>query len=337
MANQEKQEKFTPPPPNIAIRTMKGDEEALRTGGGQIPPPTLPIAGPVPPPVEEPFLAVDIGAPPPPAPPPITPAHKVPEIPGVPETEVGKHHIKGWVLLSSIAVAVVLLAVAGYFGAPLILPKPRLAPSPVITPLVEPSPLSAPAIIALNPAPEKQAAGELPSLTPVSLLDGLKNESKLAETAGTLKTITFTRDQTPLKLEEFLDIFVSNAPPSFLAGLSGQYLAAIYYVKDIEPHAAVVFSLQIESVEGLKALLKSWESTSLEKDFSLIFLEKTIGKKKTAAFQDATFGGAAIRYVNYELPVGFAFDYAFLTKDTKNYLIITTSRDSLFELIKRLQ
>ncbi len=85
--------------------------------------------------------------------------------------------------------------------------------------------------------------------------------------------------------------------------------------------------IKIDNQENLKTYLKDWEDNII-KDLNPLFLEHQPGEPATENFQDNTYSKVAIRYMNFPDP-NLTIDYAIVN----NYLVITTSRESMYKLI----
>jgi len=330
------EEKFAPPPPNISIRTMASDEEALRSGGGQVSP-VLPQE-PVAPPTPEAFLPAE--PPPPPAtPPPIAPVHAAPTAPmAAPYPSAQPPKKTPWLLIILITAAIVGLAVAGYFAVPLIMPKPSPIPTPPIflpSPTFTPSPTPG-VTLPLNIGAENQVSLEIDTLTPASLLGAIKTEASSLKLPGSLTALSLTSNQLPLTLNQFWAAAAPNASSSLAENFAGQYFAGLYYAKEDRPYLVLAVNVLSAKLADFKAAIRAQESTTLEKDFSLVTLGQKTTKKKGAVFGDAAFAGAQIRYVDYETPAGMGFYYAFISSRGSDYFVISANRDALFDMLRRL-
>lgn len=88
---------------------------------------------------------------------------------------------------------------------------------------------------------------------------------------------------------------------------------------------------------NIKNILKAWEEDSMIRDLiPLVFLasNKTGGlSPDTESFNDADYRNIDMRYVNFQGP-GNSIDYAFL--ESRNLLVITTSKDSTYNTIDNI-
>ena len=82
--------------------------------------------------------------------------------------------------------------------------------------------------------------------------------------------------------------------------------------------------------ENFKTNLRFWEKT-MKKDLEPIFLGQKLGEPAAEGFQENTYKNVVISYLNFSDP-SLTIDYAVVG----NYLIITSSRESMYRVIDRL-
>jgi hypothetical protein len=349
--------KFAPLPPNITIRTMQSDLEALRTGGGLVEQAPPAVEQPLPEIPADAFLyqqAPQVEQEVAPAPPPIEPppmetpvVEKPPELaisqPPTPPPQIPeKEEKKTWprvIITIGFALGLIGLATAGYFKfypriAKNLITKPfaptplPASPSPEL--LVSPSPVS-PAI-ELAVLPKSSTTVMLPEKSAAGLRTTLIQLTPIKEQPQSLKTLTILGpDNRQLTPAEFAGILIRNPLPSFTASIGEKYLPFFYFDKSGEARFGVAFAIQSGAKEDLAEFLKSWEQATIDQDFAMIFLGLETGSRKQN-FQAATSGEAVFREVTYEKN-NLSLIYGFLT-DT---LIITSSREAFLTLIKHLK
>lgn len=88
--------------------------------------------------------------------------------------------------------------------------------------------------------------------------------------------------------------------------------------------------VKITDPQNIAAALQSWEH-EIVKDLAPLFLGHKLDEPATENFQDNTYNNISIRYMNFSDP-DLTIDYAIV----KNYLLITTSRESIYHLINAL-
>lgn len=82
--------------------------------------------------------------------------------------------------------------------------------------------------------------------------------------------------------------------------------------------------------ENFKINLRYWEKT-MKEDLEPIFLGQKLNEPVTEGFQDNTYKNIVISYLNFSDP-SLTIDYAVVG----NYLIITSSKESMYRVIDRL-
>ncbi len=348
------EDKFAPPPPNIVIRTMEKDIQALQQGGGELPTPQIPEELPVQP--EDAFLqqtqpepsqTTPVAPPPPPTvdltPPPSTiPTPTTPE--PTPETPTGKKSFFSQPLFLALLgiVGILTLGAVGYFVVfPIVqnalspkevgLPP---APSPIVqesphqeSPVIPPPSPIAPAITLAKQADEIVEL-EIASSSQSELFRALQKEISKTAATGTFKIINIKAGNQYLPSSEALQLLFDNPPISLTSGISTAYNIFLYWVNPAEAHLGVYFALNPVASEAASTALREWEST-LDKDAARFFLERPTGKIKLE-FRDGSYQNIPLRFAVFES--GLAIDHAVIA----NTFVFTTHKDAMFEAIKRL-
>lgn len=133
---------------------------------------------------------------------------------------------------------------------------------------------------------------------------------------------------------EIIELLEINIPTNVSNVLEEKYTFFLYAQKEGNRAGVVV---KIIDHEVLVAGLKDWEEI-MEEDLRPIFLGQEPGEPANEEFQDGVYlpageagRGINIRYLNFSEP-SLAIDYAVI----EDYLIITTSKESMFKTIERI-
>lgn len=142
-------------------------------------------------------------------------------------------------------------------------------------------------------------------------------------------SIQMSVDEKFLEGEDIIDGLTKNFPPAVLDKIDRKN-NLLLYSQNKEPRIGLVF--QLLSDKDLIVWLRQWESTMAE-DLKNLFMDNLgNGISTSGIFQDTMYKETPIRYLNLSSHSA-AIDYAIVD----NMLIITTSRDSMFELINYVQ
>jgi hypothetical protein len=340
--------KFAPPPPNIVIRTMEKDIQALEQGGGELPLPTIPEAPPTPTTPEDAFLTQTPQASPqgptiPPPPPPVetptpAPSGKMPS----PETPSPTKSAKPLLLALGGIIGLLALGAVGYFVvfpivqkafAPAPPPPPPPMPTPIsvspeVSPEASPTPSPiAPSITLAKPADETLEL-TLSTVTSTELFALISGEATKPNATGTFKILNVKSGDSYLEASQIISLLFDNPPLALTSGLQNSYALFLYWVSPQEAHLGVYFALNPIAAEAIAAALKDWEG-SLPQDASKFFLGKVPGAMK-GTFRDGSYQNIPLRFAVFE--GGFAIDHAVVA----NTFVFTTHRDSMYEALRRL-
>ncbi len=335
-------ERFTPPPSNIRIRTMAKDLEALRTGGGilatELPP------EPPPPPgargsEEEAFL---YQTPPKetgvlePRPPSVGEAR--PDAIGAAPTPQPIPEAKSRRSLAFVLASILFILIFSAFGYyvvwPLVfnafLPQEEATPSP--SPSLSPSPIPTPVnpALFLSKPPSLSISVILDEKTSSGLGSGLRSLKDTKAATQSLITLGFLeKNNTYISPQDFASIALSNAPLNFKESLGSHYLPFLYTEKTGELRLGTAFEIKPEAKENLIQLFRTWESGSIERDFAFLFFGQTPTQRKTN-FAAMTREGREFREATFTNNLSLIWAFS------DNLLVITTSREALLEFFNRL-
>jgi hypothetical protein len=126
---------------------------------------------------------------------------------------------------------------------------------------------------------------------------------------------------------EIIELLEINIPVDVSNVLGEKY---IFFLYAQEERNRAGFVNKIIDHEVLKAGLRDWENT-MKEDLKPVFLGQELGEPAAKEFQDNVYQDINIRYLNFSDPL-LAIDYAL----TSDYLIITTSRESMYRVIDRV-
>ena len=345
---QEPEQRFSPPPSNVFIRTSQSDLEKIKSEGGA-------ISGMPPPPV----------TPPPVTPPPVSSMEQESSIQGVqaesdmqpepafsesepsftPEAPVGmsefsiteaeppqKNKLLPFIIAGVLIVAVVVL---GYFY---IWPK-FFEAKPVVTTTTTTTTISTTTTTTLAASPYPQVSGPFQKSLfniEISGSDVVKavKDSAISEMAvpGTFKILIPKVHNDALTNEEVVLSLIPQLPTRLKPYmLARKYLVYAYY-GGVNPSLGLIIDIGEESKEEVKSIFLAWEKRlgilNDLKDFFLV----SIPKKTVNDFKETTNAGAEIRYFTYSGEEA-AITYAFSDK----YLIMSSSLESVNSAISHLQ
>ena len=341
------------PEEDIIIRTMKGDLNRLT---GTIPekpsivkpvPPILPISketeykapqAPITPltPSSPPFLPSE----PAPAsrppilvvPPKIIPSKEIPEMPVKPLYKA----TPVWIKLGIIGLAVILMALSGLYGYWKIFIQSKLPATvnpPISTTTVPTLPTASTAtttapIKFFNKLPNKSVTIDLPSKTPLALIQALKSEAKIEETRASVKQIKITHQGKPLTADEFFNLMSIFAPKNFLSNYEDEFAFAYFSQKE---GARPILILKIKDKNLAQNQMADWEKMTLTSDIFPLFLSDSQLPRTSPPFKSYLFIGQPVRYLNINMPFA-SLNYAIYN----NFLIFTTSSAGMFVILQDL-
>jgi hypothetical protein len=332
---QESEQKFSPPPSNVFIRTSQSDLEKIKSDGGAIsgmpPSPTsqAPLSTPIveQEPVVQPEQAFSESEP-----------SFAPESPtGNSEfstTEVGpveKNKLLPFIIIGALIVLIVAL---GYFYLwPKFFGDKSIVTATTTTTIVSTTTTT----LAASPYPQVSGPFQKSLFNiEISSADVVKaiKDSAVSELAspGTFKILIPKVHNDPLTNEEVVLSLISKLPirlqPYMLAR---RYLVYSYY-GEVNPSLGLIIDIGEESKEEVKSIFLAWEKNlGILDDLKDLFLV-SIPKKAAKDFKETTNAGAEIRYFTYSGEEA-AVTYAFYDM----YLIMSSSLESVNSAISHLQ
>lgn len=353
----EPEQRFSPPPSNVFIRTSQSDLEKIKSEGGMVsgmpsasPMPATPEPAPEPapapdfsynppaPPASEPEMAAapEFNAPQP------SPAFSGSEPSFAPEAPMGmadfqtsepegqKSKLWLWLIIAAVVIGV---GVLGYFYV-----WPRFFEArPAATSTTTTSIGTTTTTLGASPYP--QVSGPFQKalfniqVSGADIAAGIQ-EAAVSESAPatTFKVLVPKVHNDALTNEEVVMALIPNLPvrlqPFMLAR---KYLVYAYY-GEVNPSLGLVIDVGAENKEDVKSVFSSWEKNlGILSDLQNLFLI-SVPKKSSQSFKDATNAGAEIRYFEYageEAAIAYAF--------YENYLIMSSSLESVNSAISHLQ
>lgn len=340
------EQRFSPPPSNVFIRTSQSDLEKIKSEGGVIsgmppipPPPPPPSATPAPSMEQEPNIE---GAQPEPGIQP-EPAFSESEPSFAPEAPVGmsefstteaeppqKNKLLPFIIIGVLIVAVVAL---GYFY---LWPK-FFEAKPAVTTTTTTTVSTTTTTLTASPYPQVSGPFQKSLFNiEISSSDVVKaiKDSTLSEMAapGTFKILIPKVHNDALTNEEVVLSFIPQLPTRLKPYmLARKYLVYAYY-GEVNPSLGLIIDIGEESKEEVKSVFLAWEKRlGILDDLKDFFLVK-IPKKTTNEFKETTNAGAEIRYFTYSGEEA-AITYAFY----EGYLIMSSSLESVNSAISHLQ
>ena len=337
------EQKFSPPPSNVFIRTSQSDLEKIKSEGGAIsgmPPPPPPPSSSLPvtpspgPSMEQGFGAQSTQP---------EPAFSESEPSFAPEAPVGisefpiteaeppqKNKLLPFIIIGVLIVAVVAL---GYFY---LWPK-FFEAKPVVTVTTTTSTSTTTTTLAASPYP--QVSGPFQKslfnieISGSDIVKAIK-ESALSEMAapGTFKILIPKVHNDALTNEEVVLSLIPQLPTRLKPYmLARKYLVYSYY-GEVNPSLGLIIDIGVETKEEVKSVFLAWEKRLgiLDdlKDFFLVNIPKQTAKD----FKGTTNAGAEIRYFTYSGEEA-AITYAFY----EGYLIMSSSLEAVNSAISHLQ
>lgn len=327
---QEPQQRFSPPPSNVFIRTSESDLEKIKSEGGAVsgispqpPQPSSPLS-PTPPVQPEPAFSE----------PSITPEGLSSEITEFPSVEAQPPQKNK--LLPFIIIGILIIAGSG-LGYFYLWPKLFKPNAPVVVTTTSTSVATTTTTLPSSPYP--QVSGPFQKslfdigISGPNVVEAIK-QSATSElgSPGTFKILIPKVHNDHLTNEEIVLSLIPQLPmrlkPYLLAR---KYLVYAYY-GEVNPSLGLIIDIGEESKEEVKSIFLAWEKKlGILEDLKNLFLIE-IPKRTDKNFKETTNAGAEIRYFTYSGEEA-AITYAFYDK----YLIMSSSLESVNSAISHLQ
>ncbi len=262
----------------------------------------------------------------------IIPPKKVPEMPVKPLYKA----TPVWIKLGIIGLAVILIALSGLYGywkifiqskLPIIVNPPISTTTAPTLPTASTATTTAP-IKFFNKLPNKSVTIDLPSKTPIVLVQALKSEAKIEETRASIKQIKITYQGKPLTTEEFFNLMSIFTPKNFLSNYENEFAFAYFSQKE---GARPILILKIKDKELAQNQMADWEKMTLASDIFPLFLNNSELPKTLQSFKSYLFTGQPVRYLNINMPFA-SLNYAIYN----NFLIFTASSAGMFVILQDL-
>jgi len=152
----------------------------------------------------------------------------------------------------------------------------------------------------------------------------------LAELWKNVKELALGNKYSELISGEAIDNWGLAMPGNIYRTLANEY--NIFFYGQPQDASRIALILKVNDTQNLAANLNLWETTMLF-DLKKLFLGTEHGNPFSETFLDNVYKNFNVRYLN--LPgTNLTLDYAFMPD--KNYLILTTSRESMWAAIDRI-
>jgi len=330
---QEPEQRFSPPPSNVFIRTSQSDLEKIKSEGGAIsgmpPPPVTPthVSSMEQEPSIQPGPAFSDSEPS------FTPEAPtgMSEFPTTEAESSQKNKLLPFIIIGVLIVAVVAL---GYFY---LWPKFFEAKPVVITPTTTTDTSTTTTTLAASPYPQVSGPFQKSLFNiEISGSDVVKaiKDSAISEMAapGTFKILIPKVHNDALTNEEVILSFIPQLPTRLKPYmLARKYLVYAHY-GEVNPSLGLIIDIGEESKEEVKSIFLAWEKKLGILDDLKDFFLVSIPKKTANDFKETTNAGAEIRYFTYSGEEA-AITYAFY----EGYLIMSSSLESVNSAISHLQ
>ena len=233
-------------------------------------------------------------------------------------------------MIAGALVAVLVIAGVVFFGgteSAVVSPTPLLTNTPDIT--TEPTP---------DPQPLAVIFGEPEIFSIPTLSDPLTtfNNFVQAQQVASREMKVFSvedGDGNKYGFDAFMTRFLIKVPESVLSSIDPNDFMVLVYEPETNSGHEVGFI--VKSKDGVKtgSAMRIWEGT-ISNDFKDIF-NFNIGKAATAGFLDNAYKGVPMRYRNFPEPLD-TIDYAVITVDGGNYMVIVNSRESIYTVVDKI-
>lgn len=219
------------------------------------------------------------------------------------------------------AILLLLLGGAGYLLYSFFLNEEPL----VITKIIPP-----PALFAT----EKSRTVNISAGDKAAIRRGLNDSADERERNGTIKRILFkiierSGEEHFVTTEEIFSALDILPPPELTQFLDKNFMAAIYYQNE---GPRIIFSVKTARPERTEETMLKWE-VSMQRDILPLFLKERV-ETKLIPFEDRSFRNIDWRYLKLDNIKDIGVGYTIFK--SRNYLVITTSREAMETAISRL-
>lgn len=306
------EQRFSPPPSNVFIRTSESDLERIKSEGGAIPG--------IEPDFSEPSISSE------------STGTDLEGFSAVSAPPAKKNNLIPLLIIGILVIGGGLLAY--FYLIPLLFNR---EPTVVVTTTTTTIPISTTTTLVSSPYP--QISGPFQKsifnveVSGAQIVESIKSAA-LTELASpnTFKVLIPKVHNDPLTNDEVVLSLIPSLPvrlhPYLLAR---KYLVYVYY-GEVNPSLGLIIDIGEENKEEVKSIFLAWENNlGILNDLKELFLV-TIPPKSAKEFQETTNAGAEIRYFNYTGEEA-AISYAFFDQ----YLIMSSSLESVNSGISHLR
>ncbi len=160
-----------------------------------------------------------------------------------------------------------------------------------------------------------------------NLIAALENYLKTLEKIPQIALIEIKEENKTLELEELFQKITLEVPDEIMVDLKDNYNLIFLNFEDEHRLGLII---EIDNLKKVQKNVSQWETTMVD-DLATLFLRTRISYSYSSDFQESTYQGIKIRYLNFS-ESNTTIDYAFVG----NKLIITTSKESICRIIDML-
>lgn len=240
-----------------------------------------------------------------------------------------------WIKLGLIGLGIILIVLLGLYGYWKIFiqgqpPETPQQPTATSTPTLPETPSATSTLPTkfFNKLPNKSVTIDLSSKTPIALVQALKSEAAIQETAASVKQIKITYQGNPITAEELLGLMSIFTPQDFMKNYDNDFALAYFSQKE---GARPILILRIKDKDLAQTQMKNWENATLTSDILPLFLKDYKLPNNLGGFKSYLFIGQPVRYLNINIAYA-SLNYAIYN----NFLIFTTSSAGMFVVIQDL-
>ena len=160
-----------------------------------------------------------------------------------------------------------------------------------------------------------------------NLIAALENYLKTLEKIPQIALIEIKEENKTLELEKLFQKITLKVPDEIMVDLKDNYNLIFLNFEDEYRLGLIV---EVDNLKKVQKNISQWETTMID-DLATLFLRTRINYPYSSDFQENTYQGIKIRYLNFS-ESNTTIDYAFVG----NKLIITTSKESICRIIDML-